>query len=57
MLAVHENTVGIIQFRPSLSPAARNTILSHRPLSLLLDDEHWDISTYALKKLPTDIAS
>lgn len=44
MLAVHDNTVGLIQFKPSISTNARNLLLSHRPLNILVDDEHWDIS-------------
>jgi hypothetical protein len=38
MLALHEHKVGLIQFKPSLSTADCHVLLSHRPLSLLVDD-------------------
>lgn len=57
MLAVHDNKVGIIQFKETLSTVARNDLLSHRPLSLLVDDEDWDISSIRITQLPIAIDS
>lgn len=57
MLEVYDNKVGIIQFRENLSTAARNDLLSHRPLSLLVDDEDWDISNLRRTQLRIAIDS
>ena len=38
MLAVHNNTVGFVQFKSNISEAARTDLISQRPLSLLIDD-------------------